>query len=168
MLSFKEFLQEKVLDQYGGKKLFSTFHLNDRVATRGASPDEIKDIFHKAVDHLNNNDYEGHSKFLFYSKKHDRAVVFDHRRDRFSNDPRRHLVACTVFDKGQKHANPQTKLITVESRYSPEFNQYVDSFITEEQKNVYPLSEVIVDGVEFYYLNGELNNLPFTEVVEVE
>ena len=66
---FKEFINEEILDNYGGKKLLATSHFIDRQKERGASNDEVKDIFRKATDHLKQNDYGDQEKFLFYSKK---------------------------------------------------------------------------------------------------
>lgn len=168
MLKFKDFLEEEVLDNYRGKKLIATTHLSSRKTERGATDSEIKDIFRKATDHLKQNDYGDHEKFLFYSKKHDRAIAFAHAKNaNDKKDKRKHLIATTIFPKGENYANKETKLVNVEG-YSPEFIDYVNSIVAEELRVAEPLSEVIVEGVEFYFLHGVLDNLPFTEFVEVE
>jgi hypothetical protein len=165
---FKEFINELVADNYGGKKLITTHHYYDRLATRHNDEKATKDIFRKAVDHLKNNDYGDQTKFLVYSKKHNQAVAFSHQQNTNDRkDKRKHLVATTIFPVGDKHANPSVKLIHVEG-YSPEFIDYVNTFVTEEQRTEYPLSEVLVEDVEFYFLHGQLHNLPFTEFIEVE
>jgi hypothetical protein len=164
---FKEFINELVADNYGGKKLITTHHYYDRLATRHNDEKATKDIFRKAVDHLKNNDYGDQTKFLVYSKKHNQAVAFSHQQNTNDRkDKRKHLVATTIFPVGDKHANPSVKLIHVEG-YSPEFIDYVNTFVTEEQRTEYPLSEVLVEDVEFYFLHGQLHNLPFTEFIEV-
>lgn len=168
MKKFKEFINELVADIYGGKKLITTHHYYDRLATRHNDEKATKDIFRKAVDHLKHNDYGDQTKFLVYSKKHNQAVAFSHQKN--TNDPkdkRKHLVATTIFPIGDKHANPSVKLIHVEG-YSPEFIEYVNTFVTEQQRTEYPLSEVLVEDVEFYFLHGQLHNLPFVEFIEVE
>lgn len=168
MKKFKEFINELVADMYGGKKLITTHHYYDRLATRHNDERATKHIFRKAVDHLKNNDYGDQTKFLVYSRKHNQAVAFSHQKN--TNDPkdkRKHLVATTIFPVGDKHANPSVKLIHVEG-YSPEFIEYVNTFVTEEQRTEYPLSEVLVEDVEFYFLHGQLHNLPFVEFIEVE
>ncbi len=168
MKKFKEFINELVADNYGGKKLITTHHYYDRLATRHNDEKATKDIFRKAVDHLKNNDYGDQTKFLVYSKKHNQAVAFSHQQNTNDRkDKRKHLVATTIFPVGDKHANPSVKLIHVEG-YSPEFIDYVNTFVTEEQRTEYPLSEVLVEDVEFYFLHGQLHNLPFTEFIEVE
>lgn len=168
MKSFKNFIQEKVVDMYGGKKLITTTHYHERLAQRNNDEHALKHIFRKAVDHLKNHDYGDQSKFLVYSKKHNQAVAFSHQQNTSDRkDKRKHLVATTIFPVGDKHANPKSKLINVEG-YSPEFASYVNEFVTEEQRTEYPLSEVLVEDVEFYFLHGELHNLPFTEFFEVE
>ena len=168
MLKFKQFLEEEIFDKYRGKKLIATNHLISRQKERGASNDEIKHIFRKATDHLKDHDYGDHNKCLFYSKKYDRAIAFSHQRNISDpKDTRKHLIATTIFPKGDNYANKETKLINVEG-YSPEFIAYVNTFIAEDLRNNEPLSEVIVEGVEFYFLHGELDNLPFTEFVEIE
>ena len=53
--SFKTFLNEEVLDNYGGKKMYATNHFIDRKKERGANDAEVKHIFRSAVDHLNQN-----------------------------------------------------------------------------------------------------------------
>jgi hypothetical protein len=165
---FKEFINELVADNYGGKKLITTHHYYDRLATRHNDEKATKDIFRKAVDHLKNNDYGDQSKFLVYSRKHNQAVAFSHQQNTNDRkDKRKHLVATTIFPVGDKHANPSVKLIHVEG-YSPEFIDYVNTFVTEEQRTEYPLSEVLVEDVEFYFLHGQLHNLPFVEFIEVE
>jgi hypothetical protein len=165
---FKEFINELVADNYGGKKLITTHHYYDRLATRHNDEKATKDIFRKTVDHLKNNDYGDQTKFLVYSKKHNQAVAFSHQQNTNDRkDKRKHLVATTIFPVGDKHANPSVKLIHVEG-YSPEFIDYVNTFVTEEQRTEYPLSEVLVEDVEFYFLHGQLHNLPFTEFIEVE
>ena len=167
MKKFKEFINELVADNYGGKKLITTHHYYDRLATRHNDEKATKDIFRKAVDHLKNNDYGDQTKFLVYSKKHNQAVAFSHQQNTNDRkDKRKHLVATTIFPVGDKHANPSVKLIHVEG-YSPEFIDYVNTFVTEEQRTEYPLSEVLVEDVEFYFLHGQLHNLPFTEFIEV-
>jgi hypothetical protein len=168
MLKFKEFLGEAVLDYYRGKKLIATNHLTKRLDQRGSSNHELRHIFRKAAEHLEQNDYGDHNKFLFYSKKYNRAVAFSHQKN--TSDPkdiRKHLVATTIFPAGEKYANAETKLVNVEG-YSPEFIAYVNTIVNEESRNSEPLSEVMVEGVEFYFLHGQLDNLPFTEFVEVE
>lgn len=168
MLKFKQFLDEKILDNYRGKKLIATNHLSARKVERGATDDEIKHIFRKATDHLRDHDYGDHEKFLFYSNKYNRAIAFSHQKNTNNpKDKRKHLVATTIFPKGETYANKQTKSITVEG-YSPEFVEYVNNFISEELRNKEPLSEVVFEGIEFYFLHGELDNLPFTEFVEIE
>lgn len=168
MKKFKEFINELVADNYGGKKLITTHHYYDRLATRHNDEKATKDIFRKAVDHLKNNDYGDQSKFLVYSRKHNQAVAFSHQQNTNDRkDKRKHLVATTIFPVGDKHANPSVKLIHVEG-YSPEFIDYVNTFVTEEQRTEYPLSEVLVEDVEFYFLHGQLHNLPFVEFIEVE
>jgi hypothetical protein len=165
---FKEFINELVADNYGGKKLITTHHYYDRLATRHNDEKATKDIFRKAVDHLKNNDYGDQTKFLVYSKKHNQAVAFSHQQNTNDRkDKRKHLVATTIFPVGDKHANPSVKLIHVEG-YSPEFIDYVNTFVTEEQRTEYPLSEVLVEDVEFYFLHGQLHNLPFTEFIEID
>ena len=164
MLSFKEFVQstnESIMDKYLNKKLIGTKHYQDRLTDRSNDQKALKHIFRKFVDHLTANDYGDHSKFLVYSKKFNQAVAFEYKKNK-SN-----LIATTIFPVGDKYANPSTKLINVEV-YSPEFINYVNEFINEEQRIEYPLSEVIFEGVEFYFLNGNLHNLPFTEFIEVE
>lgn len=168
MKKFKEFINELVADNYGGKKLITTHHYYDRLATRHNDEKATKDIFRKAVDHLKNNDYGDQTKFLVYSRKHNQAVAFSHQQNTNDRkDKRKHLVATTIFPVGDKHANPSVKLIHVEG-YSPEFIDYVNTFVTEEQRTEYPLSEVLVEDVEFYFLHGQLHNLPFVEFIEVE
>ena len=168
MKKFKQFINELVADNYGGKKLITTHHYYDRLATRHNDEKATKDIFRKAVDHLKNNDYGDQSKFLVYSRKHNQAVAFSHQQNTNDRkDKRKHLVATTIFPVGDKHANPSVKLIHVEG-YSPEFIDYVNTFVTEEQRTEYPLSEVLVEDVEFYFLHGQLHNLPFVEFIEVE
>ncbi len=168
MKKFKEFINELVADNYGGKKLITTHHYYDRLATRHNDEKATKDIFRKAVDHLKNNDYGDQTKFLVYSKKHNQAVAFSHQQNTNDRkDKRKHLVATTIFPVGDKHANPSVKLIHVEG-YSPEFIDYVNTFVTEEQRTEYPLSEVLVEDVEFYFLHGQLHNLPFTEFIEID
>jgi hypothetical protein len=169
---FKDFISELVADNYGGKKLITTHHYYDRLDTRHHNDDSVKhavkDIFRKTVDHLKSNDYGDQSKFLVYSRKHNQAVAFSHQHNTNDRkDKRKHLVATTIFPVGDKHANPSVKLIHVEG-YSPEFIAYVNEFITEEQRTEYPLSEVLVEDVEFYFLHGQLHNLPFTEFIEVD
>jgi hypothetical protein len=160
---FKEFINELVADNYGGKKLITTHHYYDRLATRHNDEKATKDIFRKAVDHLKNNDYGDQTKFLVYSKKHNQAVAFSHQQNTNDRkDKRKHLVATTIFP-----VNPSVKLIHVEG-YSPEFIDYVNTFVTEEQRTEYPLSEVLVEDVEFYFLHGQLHNLPFTEFIEID
>lgn len=168
MKKFKDFIEEKVVDNYLGKKLITTKHYYDRLATRHNDEHATKDIFRKAVDHLKDNDYGEQSKFLVYSRKHNQAVAFSHQKDTSNpRDKRKHMVATTIFPVGDKHANPSVKLINVEG-YSPEFVEYVNSFVSEEQRTEYPLSEVLVEDVDFYFLHGELHNLPFVEFIEVE
>jgi len=108
------------------------------------------------------------SKFLVYSKKYNQAVAFSYQQDTSNRkDKNKHLVATTIFPVGDKYANFSTKLITVEG-YSEEFINYVNTFIPEQSRNEYPLSEVMVEGVEFYFLHGNLHNLPFTEFLEID
>ena len=168
MQKFKEFIDEGVMDNYGGKKLITTNHYHDQLDRRDNDPQALKHIFRKTVDHLKTNDYGDHKKFLVYSKKHNQAIAFSHQENESDKkDKRKHLVATTIFPKGDKHANPATKLINVES-YSPEFLKYIDLFIPEDVRTEHPLSEYIVENVEFYFLHGELHNIPFTEFIEVE
>ena len=167
MKKFKEFINELVADNYGGKKLITTHHYYDRLATRHNDEKSTKDIFRKTVDHLKHHDYGDQSKFLVYSRKHNQAVAFSHQQNTNDRkDKRKHLIATTIFPVGDKHANPSVKLIHVEG-YSPEFIEYVNTFVTEKQRTEYPLSEVLVEDVEFYFLHGQLHNLPFTEFIEV-
>lgn len=183
MLKFKEFVDEEyvseeILAMHKGKKLIATSHLLDRQKERGATRDEVHDIFRKAADHLSQNDYGDHEKFLFYSKKHDRAIAFAHARNaNDKKDKRRHLIATTIFPKGDTYANKETKMIQVEgakfpagssASFSPEFIAYVNRFVCESTTFEEPLTEVIVEGVEFYFLNGVLDSLPFTEFVELD
>lgn len=168
---FKDKLDEQVLDNYLGKRLIATKHYNDRIIDRKNDTTAIIHIFRSIVDHFKNTDYADHSKFLVYSKKFNQAVAFSYQRDtNHPKDKRKHLIATTIFPVGDKHANPQTKLITVEKveGYSQEFIDYVDTFIPKETQNEYPLTEIIVEGIDFYFLDGNLHNLPFTEFVEVE
>ncbi len=172
MKKFKEFIQEKVVDMYQGKKLISTHHYYDRLDSRHnneeATRQAVKHIFRKTVEHLKDHDYGDQKHFLAYSKSRNQAVAFSHQKNRNDRkDKRKHLIATTIFPVGDKHANPNTKLINVEG-YSSEFIAYVNEFISEEQRTEYPLSEVLVEDVEFYFLNGQLHNLPFTEFIEVE
>jgi hypothetical protein len=168
MLKFKEFLGEAVLDYYHGKKLIGTSHLLKRQKERDVSDHELRHIFRKATDHLQDNDYGDQDKFLFYSKKFDRAVAFSHQQNtRDKADERKHLVATTVLPKGESYANRATQKVTVEG-YSPEFISYVNSFIGEEARVAEPLSTVIVEDIEFYFLHGKLDNLPFVEFIEIE
>lgn len=123
----------------------------------------------KAVDHLKDskNNYGDFRKFLFFSKKYNQAVVFDYRKDKHNpKDKRKHLIATTIFKKGDKYANKETKLVMVEV-YSPEFLNLIDSIISQEEQNAENLSEVILEGIEFYFYKGVLNNLPFTEFFEI-
>lgn len=168
MKSFKNFIVEEVLDTYRNKKLITTKHYADRQSQRDSTHDVLKHTFRKLTDHLKHNEYDGdNQKFLVYSKKHNRAVVFSHQKD-YSNpkDKRKHLIAVTVFPEGEKHASTGTKPLTVEN-YSPEFTNYVDT-ITNSKDISEPLVEVIVEGVELYYLHGKLDNIPFTEFLEVD
>jgi hypothetical protein len=171
MLTFKQFKEtvtESVLDQYQGMKLITTKHYNDQLIARNNDQSAIKHIFRNAVDHLKDNDYGDQSKFLVYSKKYNQAVAFSYQQDTSNRkDKNKHLVATTIFPVGDKYANPSTKLITVEG-YSEEFINYVNTFIPEQSRNEYPLSEVMVEGVEFYFLHGNLHNLPFTEFLEID
>lgn len=115
MKPFKDFLIENYQTIYRGKKLFSTIHYADREKERAQKP-MLLDIYKKAVDHLKDNDYGDHHKFMFYSNKHDQAVVFDHKKQSsgVKTDNRMHLVATTILPKGDKHANIETKLIEVD------------------------------------------------------
>ena len=168
MIPFKTFIQEETLDTYRNKKLITTHHYHDRLTQHENDHDALKHIFRKTVDHLKDNDYGDHSQFVVYSKKHNQAVAFRHQKNSSDNkDERKHLVATTIFPKGDKHANPQSKLINVEG-YSPEFIKYIDLFISEESRTEHPLSEVLVEDVEFFFLNGKLDNMPFAEFLEVE
>jgi len=164
--SFKSFIEEETIDNYGGKKLIATTHFKGRQKERNATDTEVKDIFRKATDHLKRNDYGDQEKFLFYSKKHDRAIAFAHKQIN-SKDKRKHLIATTVFPKGDSYANANTSKVEVES-YSTQFTNYINSFISEDCRTAEPLSEVIFEGVEFYFLRGELDNTPFYECVTVE
>ena len=168
MLKFKEFLSEAYLDSYGGKKLISTIHYGERAEERNADLPVIKHLFRKATDHLNAHNYGDHKSFLFYSKKHNRAVVFDHRKDSYNRrDPSKHLVAVTILPKGKKEAKPGTKTVMVEG-YSKQFLDYVDEFIPLEERISSPLTNMIYEEIEFYFYDGQLQNIPFTEFFEVE
>lgn len=167
MKSFKQFMSEEVLDNYGGKKMYATNHFIDRKKERGANDAEVKHIFRSAVDHLNQNDYGDHENFLVYSKKHDRAIAFSHKQNPLSKDKRKHLIAKTIFPKGENYANQQTKLVNVET-FSPEFVEYINSLVSEETRNAEPLSEVILEDIEFCFLHGELDNTPEVECITVE
>ena len=170
MKKFKEFLNEEFLGMYRGKKLITTSHYWDQIARPDRDTDHtaLRHIFRKAVDHLKTNDYGDQEHLLVYSKKHNQAVAFAHRPDIYNKkDKRKHLIATTIFPIGDKHANPETKLINVEG-FSPEFLEYIDLFIPEAVRNKHPLSTVMVENVEFYFLHGELHNIPFTEFLEVE
>lgn len=171
MKTFKEFadlLTEAYLDSYGGKKLISTIHYGERADERKADLPVIKHLFRKATDHLNTHDYGDHREFLFYSKKHNRAVVFDHRRDSYNKkDPSKHLVAVTILPKGRKDANPGTKPIMVEG-YSQQFLDYIDEFIPLEERSTSPLTNMLYEGIDFYFYDGQLQNIPFTEFFEVD
>ena len=61
-------------------------------------------------------------KFVVTSKKHDRSVCFDYRKDKYStNDQRKHLIATTIFPKGQHYVNAQSKGVKVESVNEAEY-----------------------------------------------
>jgi len=168
MKKFKEFINEKVEDFYRGKKLITTDHYYDQIAKRDNDHAALKHIFRKAVDHLKINDYGDQDHFLFYSKKHNQAIAFRHKQNSCDlKDKRKHLVATTIFPKGDKYANPDTTLVNVEG-FSPQFIEYIDLFIPEDVRAKHPLSAVMVENVEFYFLHGELHNIPFTEFLEVE
>jgi len=166
MKTFKEFITEAYLDSYGGKKLISTIHYKQRSEEREADLPVIKHLFRKATDHLNTHDYGDHHEFLFYSKKYNRGVVFEHRKDSYNKkDPNKHLVAVTILPKYKSEARTGTKRITVEG-YSPEFIDYIDMIIPERSNKA--LDKVICENVEFYFYDGILQNIPFTEFFEVE
>jgi hypothetical protein len=168
MILFKEFMQEGVIDSYLGTKLMVTDHYYDQLKLRNNDPAVLKDIFKNAVDHLKKNDHDGQISFLFYSKKHNQAIAFKHQcNPNTPKDKRKHLLATTIFPKGDKHPNPSTTLVTVEG-FSSEFLEYIDLFIPEDVRVEYPLSEVMAEGVEFFFLHGRLENIPFNEFVEVE
>ncbi len=113
---FKDFLAESAIfeahiDTHGEKKLFSTIHYKDREKEREGAEDVIKDIFHKTAEHLSKTDYGDNHKFVVTSKKHDRSVCFDHRKDKYNKkDNEKHLIATTIFPKGE-HSSHKSKSI---------------------------------------------------------
>jgi hypothetical protein len=125
--SFKAFLLEAdksnaPLDQHGKTKLFSTYHSQERGEARDADDTVLKDVFHKFAEHLQHKNYGDTHKFVVTSKKHDRSVCFDYRKDKYStNDQRKHLVATTIFPKGQHYVNAQSKGVKVESIYEQDY-----------------------------------------------
>ena len=114
--SFKAFLNEAHLDTHGKVKLFSTYHSKEQGEKRAAEDSIVKDIFHKFAEHLQTKNYGDKHKFVVTSKKHNRTVCFDHRKDKFAtNDSRKHLIATTVFPEGDKYCNKESTPVKVES-----------------------------------------------------
>lgn len=168
MITFIEYLAEAYLDEYSGKKLISTIHYGQRSAEREADLPVIKHIFRKAVDNITAHDYGDQEDFLFYSKKYNRAVVFAYRKDTYNKrDKTKHLIAVTILPIGKKIAKPGTLPVMVEG-YSNEFITYLNTFISLEERTEHPLSHVIREDVDFYFYDGQLQNIPFAEFFEVE
>ena len=114
--SFKNFLNEAHLDTHGKVKLFSTYHSKEQGEKRAAEDAVVKDIFHKFAEHLKTKQYGDKHKFVVTSKEHDRSVCFDHRKDKYAtNDSRKHLIATTVFPKGEHYCNKESTPVKVES-----------------------------------------------------
>lgn len=114
--SFKNFLNEAHLDTHGKVKLFSTYHSKEQGEKRDAEDNVVKDVFHKFAEHLQSKNYGDKHKFVVTSKKHNRSVCFDYRKDKYAtNDQRKHLIATTVFPQGEHYCNKDSTPIKVES-----------------------------------------------------
>ena len=120
--SFKAFLLNEAekslapIDTHGKTKLFSTYHSQERGEAREADDAVMKDIFHKFAEHLQHKQYGEKHKFVVTSKVHNRSVCIDHRKDKYAtNDQRKHLVATTIFPKGEHYCNKDSTPVKVES-----------------------------------------------------
>ena len=139
-MSFIKLLQENTaFMQVGKTKVFDTDHAIERMIQRYGKDalEDAKRYFKAVIEYIRKKPkvFESDKKAYLIVKKSEpkMASVIDYRKDRFSNENRRHLFVVTYLPPGQveirKGAKP-TKKVTIESI----LEEIVGKFLLNESK----------------------------------